>query len=278
MRNCRSTGLGILLLLTALASQAEVRLYVFDCGSLTLEDVSPFGLSNDETPVRELFVPCYLIEHGAGDRVRRLLFDAGLPADIAGQGTVEPEPGMRMRYDRALADQLADLGLAPADIDLVAFSHLHFDHVGSANLFTASTLLIQRPEYQAGFDDPDPRLFQAHLYEALRDAPRLLLDGDHDVFGDGRVRLISAPGHTPGHQALLVSLAETGPVVLSGDLYHFRESRAMRRVPVFNSDAGQTRAAMDTVEALLDREGATLWIEHDKALADTLRKAPGFYR
>jgi hypothetical protein len=65
--------------------------------------------------------------------------------------------------------------------------------------------------------------------------------------------------------------------VLSGDLYHFRRSRERRRVPLFNTNQPQTLASMDKVEALLEREGATLWIEHDKALADTLRKAPGYY-
>lgn len=270
------------LLLAGAAAGAEtpeaLKLYVFDCGAIRFDDVASFGLSNQETPVRELFVPCYLIEHGSGDDVRRLLFDAGLPPDIAGQGEVEPEPGMRLAYARSLEDQLSDLGLAPADVELVAFSHLHFDHVGSANLFAASTLLIQAPDFEAGFDDPDPRLFPMPLYAALKESPRVLLNGDHDVFGDGRVRLISAPGHTPGHQTLLLDLEETGPVLLSGDLYHFRESRALRRVPVFNSDADQTLASMTRIEALLEAEGATLWIEHDKTLADTLRKAPAFYR
>jgi N-acyl homoserine lactone hydrolase len=272
---CIALLLSLLMLGTA---HADLRLYVFDCGVIELDDISAFGLGNDETPVRELFVPCYLIERGAGNESQRLLFDAGLPMALAGQGTLEPEPGTRVRYDRALEDQLGDLGLDPSHIDFVAFSHLHFDHVGSANLFTASTLLIQRAEYEAGFGTPDPRLFDVTLYGALRDTPRLLLDGDHDVFGDGRVRLVSAPGHTPGHQALLVRLEETAPIVLSGDLYHFRESRALRRVPAFNTDAEQTRAAMDRVEALLVEEGATLWIEHDMALAATLPKAPEFFR
>lgn len=270
------SGFALLLLASALA-HADPRLYVFDCGTLSLEDVSPFGLSNDDTDVRQLFVPCYLVEHGQGPRTRRLLFDAGLPAAVAGQGDVTPEPGMTLRYRRSLEDQLADLGLTPADVDMVAFSHLHFDHVGSANLFTASTLLIQKPEYQAGFVDRNATIYQPELFLGLADAPRQILEGDHDVFGDDSVRLISAPGHTPGHQALLVRLDDPGPVVLSGDLYHFRVSRRERRVPVFNTDAEQTRRSMDRVDDVLAAEGAALWIEHDQALADTLKKAPAYY-
>lgn len=263
-------------LLGSPVAQAEVRLYVFDCGSIALDDVSPFGLTNEETAVRELFVPCYLVEH-RGTGVSRLLFDAGLPMALAGQGPVTPEPGMTLHYDRSLEDQLAVLDLTPADIDFVAFSHLHFDHVGSAGLFTESMHLIQTAEYQAGFVER-PAIYQPDLYMPLADSPRRLLNGDHDVFGDGSVTLVSAPGHTPGHQSLLVRLEDPGPVLLSGDLYHFRHSRVARRVPVFNTSVDQTLQAMDRVEALLKKERATLWIEHDKALADTLRKAPAFYR
>jgi glyoxylase-like metal-dependent hydrolase (beta-lactamase superfamily II) len=263
-------------ILLAASANADVRLYVFDCGTLELADVSAFGVDNDETPVRTLFVPCYLLEHRSDAGVRRLLFDAGLPANLAGQGPVTPEPGMTLRYDRALTDQLADLGVAPEDVDYLALSHLHFDHVGSAGAFTGAEHLIQRAEYQAGFVDELP-VYQTELFAPLRDSPRHLLDGDHDVFGDDSVRLISAPGHTPGHQALLVRLDEPGPVVLSGDLYHFRASRRMRRVPEFNTSPAATRESMDRIEALLDAEGATLWIEHDQALAETLRLAPAYY-
>ena len=106
----------------------------------------------------------------------------------------------------------------------------------------------------------------------------MILDGDHDVFGDGKVMIISAPGHTPGHQVLFVDLPETGPLVLSGDLYHFRLSRAEKRVPTFNTDKKQTLAAMEKVENFVAEKGATFWIEHDLALAKTLRKAPDYYR
>ena len=124
----------------AASAPGDVRLTVFDCGYLHFEDVSPFSLTNDETPVRELFVPCYLIEHQDG----RLLWDAGLPIGIAGEDPVEIAPGATMRYAVSLIDQLARQNLKPEDIDLVAFSHMHFDHVGAANLFSHAKLLIQQ--------------------------------------------------------------------------------------------------------------------------------------
>ncbi|MGH0033784.1 MAG: N-acyl homoserine lactonase family protein [Myxococcota bacterium] len=250
------------------------RIFVFDCGEIRLRDLDGFGLAEEETPTRELFVPCYLVEHPEG----RLLWDAGLPVAMAGEGIVEEPSGAKLFYERSLVEQLGDLGLAPADIERVAFSHMHIDHVGAANLFPHATWLIQRAEHEAAFAQPvtldyvDPA-----LYAKLDPARRVLLDGDHDVFGDGSVTILSAPGHTPGHQVLWVDLRRTGPVLLSGDLYHFRETRALRRVPGFNTDAEATRASMERIERILVEREATLWIEHDRGLADTLGLAPSFH-
>lgn len=257
------------------APSADLQLYVLDCGELVFDDVSAFGLTNEETPVREMFVPCYLIRHPAGT----LLWDAGLPLTVVGKGWVDLQPGVRMRYQRSVVDQVAAIGVSPPEITWMALSHMHFDHAGAANAFSRSHLLIQATEYTAAFEHAeDYPVFDYSLYSALTSARKTLLDGDHDVFGDGRVQIISAPGHTPGHQVLFVDLAETGPLVLSGDLYHFRASRRMRRVPVFNTDAEATLASMQKIETFLQRRGAKLWIEHDQALAQTLRKAPEFYR
>lgn len=273
-RTARRWAACVALLLSAGLAQAAPRLYVFDCGLLNFEDVSAFGIENHETDVRQMFVPCYLIEHEEG----RLLWDTGLPIESAGAGPTERRTGSWYRYDVSIVDQLASLGLAPEDIDYLAVSHMHFDHAGGVEAFAGSTLLIQQAEYEAAFQRADEiRGYEPQLYGALADSERRLLNGDHDVFNDGTVRIVSTPGHTPGHQVLLVDLEDTGAVVLSGDLYHFEESRAWRRVPTFNVDAEQTLASMDKIERLLEETGATLWIEHNLELANGLRKAPEFY-
>ena len=272
---CAALSTGIMATFTPspAAADQDLRLYVFDCGLIGFADVSMFSLSNEETPVRELFVPCYLIEHPDG----RLIWDAGLPMAMAGAGRIEQEGGVYMTYERSLIDQLADMDLEPADINLAAFSHMHYDHVGAANAFTESTLLIQDTEYEAAFVNVTNPVFQPDLYMDLKDGDIRKLSGDHDVFGDGSVTIISAPGHTPGHQVLLLRLANTGPLVLSGDLYHFQMSRKLRRAPAFNTDAQQTLRSMDKVETLLESEGARLWIEHEMALAESLKMAPAYY-
>lgn len=250
------------------------RLYVFDCGQLRVADPGRFSLTMEEVSTLELSVPCYLVEHPGGT----LLWDAGLSDALAGEAESAQSSGSVARVTTTLRAQLAELGYAPADITYLAMSHLHYDHAGNANDFAASTWLVQRAEHDAAFgEDPAEYRFDPVNYGALETAETVLLDGDHDVFGDGSVVIKSAPGHTPGHQVLFVDLAEYGPVVLSGDLYHFPESRSLKRVPTFNYNAEMTLASMDRIEDFLIETGARLWIEHDIAENALLDKSPAYY-
>ena len=260
---------------TSVVSEATgPKLSVLDCGWLGFADITLFGLSNEESAVREMFVPCYLIEHQG----KRMVWDFGLPPNIVGSGVVEYVPGATMRYDVSIIDQLKILGLEPSDIDFVAPSHLHFDHAGALSLFKGSTLLIQKAERDSVVDGNTENVaIDPSLFAGVEDTPTVQLEGDHDVFGDGKVVIYSTPGHTAGHQVLFVDLENTGRIVLSGDLYHFRFSRENQRTPEFNFSRDQTLESMERVEALLEQKAATLWIEHDHALADTLKKSPAFY-
>ena len=120
--------------------------------------------------------------------------------------------------------------------------------------------------------------FIPSLYASMPDNPIEIVDGDHDLFGDRSVQIISTPGHTPGHQSLLVRLRETGPVVLSGDVAHFQENFRYRRVPSFNADHAQTLRSMDRIDALLQAEGAVLWINHDAGQSAAIPHAPDAVR
>ena len=258
---------------TSRAVPTSVRLYVFDCGHLPIPDPGRFSLFPHEVSTLELSVPCYLVEHPDGT----LLWDAGLADGLAEGSPHTQENGTVSTVTATLRAQLDELELEPGDITYLAMSHLHYDHAGNANDFAASTWLVQRPEHEAAFADAQAFGFDRTLYAALETAETVILDGDHDLFGDGSVVIKSAPGHTPGHQVLFVDLVETGPIVLSGDLYHFPENRLLKRVPTFNFDDVQTLESMELVEDFLITRGARLWIEHDIAANALLDKSPAYY-
>ena len=194
-------------------AQSPLKLYVFDCGHLQFDSIAVFGVQDTETDVRELIVPCFMIEHEKG----RLLWNAGRPPGLAETDGWQEQHGTRARLDRTLPEQLADMGLGTDDFDYASFSHMHFDHVGATNDLTGATVIMQKSEYDAAFaDSVTVPGFDPAGYAGLEDEEFLIIGGDNDVFGDGTVRIISTPGHTPGHQSLFVDLPMTGPVVLSG--------------------------------------------------------------
>jgi glyoxylase-like metal-dependent hydrolase (beta-lactamase superfamily II) len=128
------------------------------------------------------------------------------------------------------------------------------------------------------FAEKPPDLVQRATFNALRNSKTVIIKADdYDVFGDGSVVIKSAPGHTPGHQVLLVKLAKTGPVLLSGDLYHYPEERTLDRVPTFDTDPTQTRRTRAAIDAFLKKSRARLWIQHDFTANAALKKAPAFY-
>ena len=255
------------------------KLYVFDCGRIRLPNVEAFNLQETDTDVRELSAPCYVVDHAKG----QLLWDAGLPSEVAAaEGWVVRPDGLANTLDETLASQMQrmSLGFDMDTLEYVAFSHIHWDHVGASNDVTSGTWLVQQGDYDAAHAEGNMSVpaVQPELLVGIKERPTQVLSGDHDVFGDGTVQLIAADGHTPGHQVLFVDLAETGPVVLSGDLYHFQFSRVNRVVPLFNVDAERTLQSMDKVEALVTMMGADLWLQHDASLFESQQKAPGFYR
>jgi glyoxylase-like metal-dependent hydrolase (beta-lactamase superfamily II) len=253
-----------------------VRLYVFDCGRLDIPDVTPYQLKKEEMATNVMSVPCFLVAHPKGT----LMWDVGavpdsaIPAD-GGTGTLR----RFATSTKKLETQLAEVGYAPGDIDYLAVSHFHFDHVGNANMFAArSTWLVRKAERDLMFADPPARGTEPANYSALKNAKTVIIPGgDYDVFGDGTVVIKSAPGHTPDHQVLFVKLAKTGPVLLSGDLWHYPEERTLNRIPTTEFSPQQTAASREAIEAFLKQTNAQLWIEHDFIGNGKLKKSPQYY-
>jgi glyoxylase-like metal-dependent hydrolase (beta-lactamase superfamily II) len=262
------------------------RLYVFNCGRLEGGDISRFRLKPGEVATTDMSVACYLVAHPRGT----LLWDAGAVPDSDIEKAGSNGTGRRYRLvlpngaerfvttTRTLTSQLAEAGYKPADVTHLALSHYHYDHTANAGLFAASTWLVRPIEREAMFAAKPPDLLQPSTYAALEKSRTVAIKtDDFDVFGDGTVVLKSAPGHTPGHQVLFVKLARTGPVVVSGDLYHYPEERTLNRIPTFDSDEKQTAASRAALEVFMKKTGAQLWIQHDFNANAKLKKAPGYY-
>jgi glyoxylase-like metal-dependent hydrolase (beta-lactamase superfamily II) len=259
----------------------SLRVYVIDCGTSHNVDLSRYRLTRNEVATNDVSVGCFLIVHPKGT----LMWDTGVIPDKDWTTTSGPLSKhlvvggvpRELTVPQPLTKQLAQIGYSPADIKYLALSHDHYDHTGNANEFAGAMWLVRKVERDYMFSDQNTGTIPSY-FSGLRDSKTTLIEtDDYDVFGDGRVVIKSAPGHTPGHQVLFLQLAKTGRVVLSGDLYHFPEERRLGRIPTFEFNQDQTRQSRDLIEAFLKQTGAQLWIQHDFAGFAKLKKSPKFY-
>src|SRR6185369_10145959 len=262
---------------------ASVRVYLFDCGKLEGGDPARFSLKREEMATTDMSVACYLVVHPRGT----LMWDVGAvpDRDVTSPGTptryhiVLPNGNERfVTTTQTLKTQLAGAGYTPADVNYLALSHYHYDHTANANLFAAATWLVRQAERDVMFPQKPNELTRPDTYSSLRTSKTTIIKtDDYDVFGDGAVVLKLTPGHTPGHNVLFVKLAKTGPVVISGDLYHYPEERSLHRVPTFDVDPKQTAASRTALDAFMKSTNAQLWIQHDYAATAKMKKAPQYY-
>jgi N-acyl homoserine lactone hydrolase len=244
------------------------KLYILNCGEGVAGDISRWSPGVNEGQSMDFVDSCYLIKHKQG----WFLWDTGIPDAVASMpnGLVPADPkAVTWRRPKTLAAQLEQISVKPADIKAMGVSHTHPDHIGNVEMFPQATLYVQKTEYDWPGANNEPRFKPSHPVE--------LLTGDKDVFGDGSITILSTPGHTPGHQSLMVRLPKTGVVVLSGDAAHFKDNYDNRRVPVNNVSKDQSLASMQKIADTVSKEEAQLWINHDKAQRDSQKMSPEFY-
>jgi glyoxylase-like metal-dependent hydrolase (beta-lactamase superfamily II) len=257
------------------------RIYVLDGGVLKSE-TARYRLTDAEVQEVALSVASYLIVHPRGV----LMWDAGAVADRERGGPVGFEQRLVRRDNQerfvtlapSLMSQLQAAGYDPSRVTHLALSHYHWDHTADANLFARAQWLVPKLEHDKMFAADPPGGTRPETYSALKDARTTFLTAaEHDVFGDGTVVIRQAHGHTEGHAVLYVKLANTGGVVLSGDLYHYPEERTLSRLPTFEVSEAGTQAAREELERFLRRTNAALWIQHDLVAHRKLKKAPEYY-
>jgi glyoxylase-like metal-dependent hydrolase (beta-lactamase superfamily II) len=258
-------GLGAMQAPTPLPSSAPppLSLWRLDCGAFQIKDFGGFFSDTFAYPTKQpkkIVSSCYLVRHGD----RYMLWDTGLTAKLAGR--THETPDQTMSLGKSIIDQLKQINVRPDQIELIGISHHHGDHTGQAANFPKAKLVMGKADLDVlrGSSVPEGST-PVYLKPWLEgSAPLLEATGDVDLFQDGRVVMLSLPGHTPGHYALLVRLA-SGPVLLSGDLYHFTEQVPIRGVPPFNSSRAETLASMDRFDKIARNLGAKVVIQHEPA-------------
>ena len=250
-----------------------IKLYVLYAGSMVCTDASQLNDNLTQPESVPLANPIFLIEHPKG----YLLWDTGLSDELIHEEEEVKNWIFQLRMHKTVKEQLDEIGVKPADIDYLAFSHMHIDHTGNASYFKSATVVMQENEYNVAFDRTNKPYNYAD-YEVLKDSKVIKIKGDYDLFGDGSVQLIATPGHTVGHQSLLVQLEETGPVIISGDITYYQESYLSNGLPTFNVNRAQSKASLEKIKKLVEEQKAQLWIQHDQAQFDSLKLSPEYYQ
>jgi N-acyl homoserine lactone hydrolase len=254
----------VLIGLPAMAqAPAELTLTRIDCGT----GAAPVDVGqrfSDTFAYKDLKLTftysCYLIKHGND----YMVWDTGF---APGTHPNAPKVG--------IVDRLKELNVTPDQVKWVGISHFHADHTGQLDPFKNATLLIGKGDWDQVTSPTPMQGANAAGFKSWIDEKRKVepLTGDKDVFGDGRVIVLRAPGHTPGHSALLVRLKDMGPVLLSGDAVHFHENYEKSGVPSFNFDRAQTIASIERMKQIVGNVKATVIIQHDSR---DINKLPAF--
>ncbi|WP_336127732.1 quorum-quenching N-acyl-homoserine lactonase MzmL [Mesoflavibacter sp. CH_XMU1422-2] len=249
-----------------------IKMFMFDGGTVQVNMLEIFSQDDAYKGQSKTFADAfYLIQHPDGN----LLWDAGLSEDLIGKEPfTTPEGAFTVSRKTGIEEQLKSIGLSTNDVKYIALSHTHFDHSGSASKLPNAIWIVQETEYNFVTSEEQKKQSPDN-FNAIKNLKALKkINGNYDVFGDGRVVIVSTPGHTPGHQSLFVDLEQEGPLMLTGDMYHMEESRENSRVPIFNHDVDQTLASMEVFETFAKEKGARVIIQHSSKDYNSLNPAP----
>lgn len=156
-----------------------------------------------------------------------VLIDTGIAPKLP-----DDDEAMYRFHRRPIEDTLLEAGLAPGDIDVVLNCHLHADHAGGNRSFRGTPILVRAVELEAA-REPDYSVPEAL---DLDDGSYQVIDGVHEVVPG--IRSLHTPGHSPGHQAVVIDTPE-GLTVLAGQGYRQVSDYAMALRAIELEDAGE---------------------------------------
>ncbi len=247
-------------------------LSVLHCGSIFSDKGSVLTYRVDVGKKVEIPVCSYLIRSEQGN----LLFDAGVDhSDAPYLTSIGKE--LNMEKEDFLLTRLKEVGVSADDIDFVFLSHLHWDHSGLLKYFPKAKIIIQRQEY--GYAINPPPFAEAFYRPRYYDSPSLnwqFIDGDQSLMPG--ITAISTPGHTPGHQSLMVDLPESGTLILSGDCAYVSENLDKEIIPGIFVDPFQALHSLKKIKNLARITNGLIICNHSMEQLRTLKKPPEFYR
>jgi len=246
-----------------------MKLYIFDGGHAHLPDMN--HLTPDRNVGKPVTIPIlmFLIEHPKG----LVLFDTGVDTDRPG------DPFLQALPERRVDRQMEGLGYRPEDVRYVILSHLHLDHVGCVPLFPDATFIVRRQELRAAWwPDAYERGYDFDSLMRTRHLAYLQPGNEEvfDVFEDGSLVCIDTKGHTEGHQSLVVTLPESGRIVLAGDAAQVAENLSDKVPPGL---CWNSQLAVEAIQKLqhMQAQGALVILGHELSALETLRLAPDYY-
>jgi glyoxylase-like metal-dependent hydrolase (beta-lactamase superfamily II) len=254
----------------------EMKFYAMACGRLRVRK-NVFIPDANKNLFIEIPLPIFLITHPQGN----VLFDTGPHPDVFKDafarwgGLAKAFQPVGNESDGVLS-QLAKIGVRSDSIRYVVNSHLHFDHAGGNEFFSYATFLVSGKElaFAKNPDNEGKGYFQADWDHPLDYQE---VDGQFDIFGDGRLVIAPMPGHTLGHQILVVRLNEQETFILSGDSVPFKEHYYDFIVARNNLDNDQALKSVKNLHALVEAEKAFLIHGHDPDPWEEIKKAPDYY-
>jgi N-acyl homoserine lactone hydrolase len=251
-------------------------LYMMDCGGGEFDYGALVAMQRPGEKVISPFSACLIDTDDGSVLLETGINPDGLRDPTAAAGERARATKLRLTEEDDIRVRLQEIGVKPGDVRYVVLSHMHWDHVGGCKFFPQATFIVQRAEYRFALypDEAFSKPYVRRLYEGIS---RLdLREGDGEVVPG--VWVISSPGHTPGHQSVLISLPESGKMLLAFDAINTRQNIELETVGGIPWNTVLALESMRRLVQLAKRENATLFPGHQPECWNTQKRSPDYYR